>query len=313
MSSRESISQPQTSSAHSTVQIEGYKLQDGRFVPASELPNARRDTQIEAMRGWFLTHYEDPAEYCPYDSAEGGYQYIYGGPYDAKEELFDEFGGVVDESVIDELADILSNIAPEWSGSSNEVEMDDILSPSIAELVGHADAFRESAVNIARLLEIKVEAADYQCWLRLLYVNVITALETYLADKFMSSVLGDDVLLKKFVETTPKFQKETFPLSTLFATYDGIKLRVKEYLLDEVWHRLDKVSPMFEQTLSIAFPPDMKALYLAMIIRHDCVHRNGKTKDGKERLLTEKDVHDLLFETDKLVTWIEANGMQAHL
>ena len=67
---------------------------------------------------------------------------------------------------------------------------------------------------------------------------------------------------------------------------------------------------MFEKTLGIVFPSDMRALFLAMIVRHDCVHRNGKTKEGKERVLTEKEVKDLLFEASNLVTWIEANGVQ---
>jgi hypothetical protein len=97
-------------------------------------------------------------------------------------------------------------------------------------------------------LEIRVEAADYQCWLRLLYVNVVTALETYLADKFISSILADEKLLRKFVETNPQFSKERFSLGELFAVHEGIKERVKAYLLDEVWHRFDKVQPMFRDT-----------------------------------------------------------------
>ncbi len=234
----------------------GYELRDGGFVPASELPNQPREIQIEAMRSWFFVNYEDPVESCPYDSAEGGYQYIYGGPYDAEEQLQEEFGGLVDEDTIEELASELNRITHVWGGKSYDVElMDDLLSPSIADLFRHQEAFRESTVNIGRLLEAKVEAADYQCWLRLLYVNVVTALETYLAEKLTSSVLGDDALLKKFVETTPKFQEETFPLSDLFTTYDGIKQRVKEYLLDEVWHRLDKVAPCSRRLSESSFHP----------------------------------------------------------
>jgi hypothetical protein len=42
---------------------------------------------VKAMIAWFQTHYEDPAESTPYDSAEGGYQYLGGGPCHAREEL----------------------------------------------------------------------------------------------------------------------------------------------------------------------------------------------------------------------------------
>jgi hypothetical protein len=39
------------------------------------------------MVDWFLANYEDPAESTPYCSAEGGYQYLCGGPYAAREEI----------------------------------------------------------------------------------------------------------------------------------------------------------------------------------------------------------------------------------
>ena len=43
---------------------------------------ALRLTYVNAMAGriatWFFNNYEDPVESCPYESAEGGYQYIWG-------------------------------------------------------------------------------------------------------------------------------------------------------------------------------------------------------------------------------------------
>ncbi len=144
------------------------------------------------MRTWFYQNYEDPVELCPYESAEGGYQYIYGGPYEANEELSSEFGGVVDDDVIEELSDELDDVTPYWSGDSNSLMPTLTITyfGSSAESLRQKDAFDQSALNIERLLEAKVEPADRQCMLRLLYVNVITALETYLSDKFISSIKG---------------------------------------------------------------------------------------------------------------------------
>jgi len=144
--------------------------------------------------------------------------------------------------------------------------------------------------------------------LRLLYVNVITALETYLSDKFISSVNVDEKVLRKFVETTPEFKKQNLPLSEVFSARENISSSVQEHLLEVVWHRLDKVQPMFRDTLGIRLPSDVKELHRAIIVRHDCVHRNGKTKDGEERVLNESHVKDLLSEASKLVTWIESGG-----
>ena len=47
----------------------------------------RKAQKLEMMIEWFHQNYEDPAESTPYESAEGGYIWIWGGPYDARDEL----------------------------------------------------------------------------------------------------------------------------------------------------------------------------------------------------------------------------------
>ncbi|OBY24822.1 hypothetical protein [Leisingera sp. JC1] len=46
----------------------------------------------EDIKEWFLKHYDDPANLLPYETASGGYQWIYGGPVSAIEALSDNFG-----------------------------------------------------------------------------------------------------------------------------------------------------------------------------------------------------------------------------
>ncbi len=45
--------------------------------------------------------------------------------------------------------------------------------------------------------------------------------------------------LRKFVETTPEFEKQNLPLSKVFSARENIEERVREHLLEVVWHRLD--------------------------------------------------------------------------
>jgi hypothetical protein len=46
-------------------------------ITASELRRTDRDTQLGVMRTWFHANYEDPVENTPYETAEGGYIYIW--------------------------------------------------------------------------------------------------------------------------------------------------------------------------------------------------------------------------------------------
>jgi hypothetical protein len=66
------------------------------------LPKADK---IETMVEWFFENYEDPANMTPYESAEGGYQYIWGGPYDANDQIGGLFGGLVPDKWIEEAVD----------------------------------------------------------------------------------------------------------------------------------------------------------------------------------------------------------------
>ena len=52
------------------------------------------EEQKNIMRNWFLESFEDPVRRTPYESAEGGYIYILGGPFYPRDELFLILGGV---------------------------------------------------------------------------------------------------------------------------------------------------------------------------------------------------------------------------
>jgi hypothetical protein len=60
-----------------------------------------REARIQAMVDWFFENFEDPAHRTPYESAEGGYIWIWGGPYDAADEIGSNFSEE-DQELIDE-------------------------------------------------------------------------------------------------------------------------------------------------------------------------------------------------------------------
>jgi hypothetical protein len=85
------------------------------YITPSKLKKLGKAKQLEIMETWFRTYFEDPAQETPYNGREGGYQYIHGGPYEALDELSDEFGGVVPDERIAELAEELDGEGPEWA------------------------------------------------------------------------------------------------------------------------------------------------------------------------------------------------------
>ncbi|WFR98351.1 hypothetical protein [Rhizobium tumorigenes] len=76
-----------------------YYIADSRYTP-SRFRKLARGRKIQAMVQWFHDHYEDPAVRTPYESAEGGYQWIWGGPYDAREQFHDQFSDLAAADII---------------------------------------------------------------------------------------------------------------------------------------------------------------------------------------------------------------------
>jgi hypothetical protein len=76
-------------------------LEDGsQFgVSRSSFRRMRKAEKRELMIQWFHQNFEDPAQHTSYISAEGGYLWNHGGPYDAKEQLFYQFGDIVSEAL----------------------------------------------------------------------------------------------------------------------------------------------------------------------------------------------------------------------
>ncbi len=129
-----------------------------------KMSNARKR---EVMIDWFHANYEDPAERTPYETAEGGYQWIWGGPYDAEEEVRETFEGIAPETLIVEvIADIQAHGMYEWAPtprrsdydedrSENEPDSLDGTGDELGPLFGSAEevAARKKVINALRNLE----------------------------------------------------------------------------------------------------------------------------------------------------------------
>ena len=127
-----------------------YTEEDYRGITREEFAKLAGDDQVEYMVAWFHRYYEDPVHGMPYQSREGGYQYIYGGPYDAESELSNEFGTAAKDEALARAVDTIQedgtvNWAPSPrhpnranDNSEHEVSLEERLSTIAAALEGDA-------------------------------------------------------------------------------------------------------------------------------------------------------------------------------
>ena len=258
----------------------------------------------EVMRDWFLGNYEDPVHSLPYESREGGYLWVYGGPYDASEVLHERFGEFVSEAVIQELADELFDECPEWAAQIDLIDDDDLLFDYGLEHTAYFEEYQEAMESHRALLRMGIPEHAENRFYGMIFVNLITALEAYLSDAFTGSVLHSESLLRKFVSSTPEFQRRQISLAEIFDSFDNIRHIAEDHLAGVVWHRLDIVMNMYRDTLGVSFPDDLGAIFRAIHVRHALVHRNGKIQ-GEVVVITKRNLEDLAEKIEELIENIE--------
>lgn len=263
------------------------------------LQKAKREEQIEVMQYWFRNKFENPVESCPVERGE--FIYIYGGPYYASDELENEFGNIIPSKIISELVGELELEAIEWSGKPTQEWYEDLYLETIQSDKDPYNYFIESKNKLKSLLETKVDNDLQQDFLRLIYINMITILETYLAETFINTILRDNFILRKFVEGNEDFKKQKLCLNEIFEKYESIEEKVKEELLSIIWHDLAKVKSFYKYSLDIEFIKDLKEIFRAINKRHDFVHRNGKTKKGEEIIISKQEIEELIDQISKLI------------
>jgi hypothetical protein len=103
-------------------------LEDGsQFgISRTAFRRMRKAERRELMVSWFHQNFEDPAQRTSYNSAEGGYLWNHGGPYDAEEELFDKFGDIVSEALIKEVTkEVESEGLTDWTYTPQREDYED--------------------------------------------------------------------------------------------------------------------------------------------------------------------------------------------
>ena len=74
----------------------------------------------------------------------------------------------------------------------------------------------------------------------------------------------------------------------------------KVIMLDTIYHNLPTVQQMYQDTFQIKFP-SIKKVYEYVRMRHDLVHRNGKTKDGKQVNTDDATISSLIHEVNMFI------------
>lgn len=169
--------------------------------------------------------------------------------------------------------------------------------------------FLDGIQNVQRLMKLEPPLNEQKLILnRLLYANVVSLMETFLSDAITNLVLNNPILKRKLVEKVPKFTEAKITKSETYAWFERIDKEVADYLQSDVtYHNIFTVEKLYKSVLGVKFPPPEDLVELTRIIetRHDIVHRNGKTVEGKVIVLSANDVKLAIKTINDFVSHVE--------
>ncbi len=164
--------------------------------------------------------------------------------------------------------------------------------------------FERIMKDVVAILRAEIKIPNMSTLYNMTYAQVVTAVEAYLSGVFIHKVVNSGKLMRKLVESDPEFSKRQLPLAQIFLRWEGLKLEVARYLQDLIFHDLRKINKMYQSVLGIDLGK-IPWLYKAILLRHDCVHRNGVDKEGKPTGIDQEAVEALIVECARLIARID--------
>ncbi|ACD96146.1 hypothetical protein Glov_2432 [Trichlorobacter lovleyi SZ] len=271
---------------------------DGPFDPNDHwLESADEVDQATAVKCWFYARYCDPAHETPYNTREGGYLFIHGGPYDPAVVLPDRFSGIVSDEIIQDIIDDLySEVGDKWA-PIRYAHFDDFDYDERFDLQLHArneplDKLKERLEHAQLVLTLQGDENARRLAINLVFGAAIAAFEAFLWETVDYSVENDDDTVRNIVTNIPALKDQPMKLGEIFEKHKNLKEQVKGYLQNLIWHKWDKVVPLLKFGLCIE-PPSFKPFDEPILKRHDIVHRSGHDKSGKPISVTTSEITEL--------------------
>jgi len=185
----------------------------------------------------------------------------------------------------------------DWCTASFSVELNNVILPTDSDYELQR-AYLNAVYSLSELENTEVDCTDFI--LRLLFTHSITILETYFSDLFRFYINNNFTCFLKFIESSKDLKNEKFTLSD-FLKEKNLPLNKVNSRLDELlFHNLGIVSSLFQGVFNLNMNlvigiDNREKLEKLIRYRHDCVHRNGKTKDG-ESIFTDRERNINIFK-----------------
>jgi hypothetical protein len=171
------------------------------------------------------------------------------------------------------------------------------------------EIFTETHAEMMELAEVDIRLSDPQLIFRMIFSQMIAAMEAYLADTLIGNLVGCLEPTRKLLAQDRHINQEKFTLSQLADNAELLQDTIRSYLRSILYHNIDRVRSLYRAGLDTeikASDDDWAFLLEAIQHRHDCVHRNGYNAAGQRlAVFTREYIQQTGVVVSRLVNAIE--------
>lgn len=221
-----------------------YPLNEIELVQEEGFDINQVDAEME-MEDWFYENYDNPVNFLPDETGEGGYQYLYGGPYELDEILYEQFGEKYSnyyiQNVIENLESEHGDIAWGKKPSENNEYVDDYVEKGYAESIldSKVNSYTKQKtyipVNIHREDDIYKSSGNHRGTSNIIKAKIDGNFEGWSGESIIKLTDGE---IWKQAEYYYQYLYSYMPNVTIADTLSGYKMKVdginKEVLVEKL-------------------------------------------------------------------------------
>ncbi|MCP9480796.1 hypothetical protein NNA36_02350 [Shimia sp. CNT1-13L.2] len=145
--------------------------------------------------------------------------------------------------------------------------------------------FMTTTTELRSMLKMHGSADPEALMNRMIFSQVIAAFEAYFCDTLIIEVTRSNDAMQKLISKDGALSEIKIGLADVLNGSNLVKEQIEFSLKNRLYHKIDDVAKLYKNALDLTIRPDRQALTdikTAIGYRHDCVHRNGMDKSGKQ-------------------------------
>lgn len=200
------------------------------------------------------------------------------------------------------------DLAQEWSymqaSYEDEIQQNEwYISHSYSDI---HNTFQSQIHKLKDLFDIPVATFHEETFYKMAYGHAVTLMESFLADTVRSLIITNDDYFTNAINNVDCLKKAKFSIVDIAKQKDGAKGFAVAELSKVMYHNVCKVKEILNAIIGKKIQVNITDVSTITTLRHDIVHRDGKTTDGKLIKVDREIVIDTINSIEEFVNTISS-------